>query len=47
MKVKNQKIQKLCHKKLKCKDYRNCLEATQLENKIIHPRKNKTDFKSF
>ena len=47
MKAKNQKMQKSCHKKLKYKDYRNHLEATQFENKIIHPRKNKTDLKSF
>ena len=26
--------------KLKFKDYENCLEATQIENKIIHLEKN-------
>ena len=30
-------------RKLKFEDYRNCLEATQLENKIIQLEKNKVD----
>ena len=30
-------------RKLKFEDYRNCLKATQLENKINHPEKNKID----
>ena len=34
-------------RKLKFEDYRNCLETTQLENKIIYLRKNKTHVKSF
>ena len=28
-------------RKLKFEDYKNCLKATQLENKINHPEKNK------
>ena len=47
MQVKNQKIKKMCHKKkFKFEDYKNCLETTQLENKIIHINNNKTDVKS-
>ena len=30
-------------KKLKFQDYKNCLEAAQVENKINHLEKNKTD----
>ena len=46
IKVKKQNIHKICHKKRKYEDYRNCLEATQLEHKIIHPRfiKNHKEF---
>ena len=34
----------MCHKKkLKFEDYKNHLEATQLENKINHLGKNKID----
>ena len=33
-------------RKLKFKNYKNCLEATQLENKINHPEKNKIDVDS-
>ena len=29
--------------KIKFEDYKNCLEATQLENKINHPDKNEID----
>ena len=37
----------MCHKKkFKFEDYKNCLETTQLENKIIHINNNKTDVKS-
>ena len=38
MKIKKQKIQKkVCMKrKLKFQDYKNCLEAAQIENKINH-----------
>ena len=34
VKVKKQKAQKRCHKKkqLKFENYKNCLEATQLDN---------------
>ena len=30
-------------RKLKFEDYKNCLKATQLENKINHPEKKKID----
>ena len=42
---KEAKLRKRCliKGKLKFKDYKNCLEATQLENKIIYPQKNETD----
>ena len=30
-------------RKLKFEDYKNCLKATQLENKINHPEKYKID----
>ena len=33
-------------RKLKFKDYKNCLEATQLENNINHLEKNKVDVES-
>ena len=33
-------------KKLKFEGYKNCLEATQLENKINHLEKNKIDIES-
>ena len=37
----------MCHKrKLKFEDYKNCLQATQLENKIKHLEKNKIDINS-
>ena len=37
----------MCHKKkFKFEDYKNCLETTQLENKVIHINNNKTDVKS-
>ena len=42
MKVKKKKVQK---RKLKFEDYKNCLEETQLENKIIHLNNNKIDVK--
>ena len=34
-------------KKIKFKNYKNCLEATQLENKINHLEKNEIDMDSF
>ena len=42
---KEAKLRKKCliKRKLKFEDYKNCLEATQLENKIIYPQKNETD----
>ena len=33
-------------RKLKFENYKNCLEAIQLEDKIKHPEKNKTDINS-
>ena len=33
------KVQKSVKKKLKFVNYKNCLEATQLENKINYPKK--------
>ena len=33
-------------RKLKFQNYRNCLEATQFENKINHLEKNQTDIDS-
>ena len=42
MKVKKKKLQK---RRLKFEDYKNCLEETQLENKIIHLNNNKIDVK--
>ena len=41
LKIKKQNVQQMCHK-LKFQDHKNCLEATQLENKINYPDKNKT-----
>ena len=34
-------------RKLKFQNYKNCLEATQLENKINYPEKNKTEIDNF
>ena len=34
------------HKKIKFEDYKNCLEATQLKNKITHLEKNEIDVNS-
>ena len=40
VKIKNQKHRKVCHKKkIKFENYKNCLEATQLEKKINHLEK--------
>ena len=37
----------MCHKKkLKFQDYKNCLEASQIENEINHLEKNKIDVDS-
>ena len=46
-KIKKQRHKKVCQKRtLKFENYKNCLEATQLENEIIHLGKNKTDLDS-
>ena len=34
MKIKKQKDKRVCHKKIKTENYKNCFEATQVENKI-------------
>ena len=48
VKIKKQKAQKKCHKrKTKIKNYKNCLEETQLENKINHLEKNQIDIHCF
>ena len=39
MKIKKQKAQKEKKRKLKFKDYKNYLEAAQIENKINHLEK--------
>ena len=53
---KREKISKSCviKRKLKLKDYKNCLEGTQVENKLNHIEKNeiqvdslKKDYKEF
>ena len=44
-KVKNQKVQKMCNKKLKSEDHKNCLQASQHENKIMHLNNDKIDVK--
>ena len=48
MKIKKQKAQKKCFlkRKLKFENYKNCLEATQLDNKINYLEKNKIDIDS-
>ena len=48
MKIKKQKAQKkrVIEKKLKFQDYKNSLEASQIENKISHLEKNKIDVHS-
>ena len=43
METKKQKTKKrLSWKRLDSEDYKNCLEAAQIENKINHSEKNKT-----
>ena len=44
---KKQKTQKTCviKRKLKFEDYKNCLEAAQIENEINHLGKNNFDLK--
>ena len=42
MKKRKQNAQKVYHKKkLKFEDYKNCLEAAQIDNKINHLEQNK------
>ena len=45
MKIKKAKSTKKCviKRKLKFEDYKNCLEATQIENKINHLEENEID----
>ena len=44
MKIKNKRHKKVSHKKkLKLKDYKNCLEAAQIERKVNYLRKKKID----
>ena len=44
VKVKKQKAQKVCIKrKFIFEKYKNCLEASQIENKINYLEKNKID----
>ena len=38
---------KKAKRKLKFENYKSCLEATQLENELNHPEKNKIDIDSF
>ena len=41
VKIKKQKKQKkVCHKKSKFENYKNCLEATELKNKIKYLEQN-------
>ena len=47
VKIKKQKTQKSVSKrKLEFENYKNCLEATQLENRINYLEKNKIDIDS-
>ena len=48
MKIKKEKGTKKCviKRKLKFENYKNCLEATQLGNKINHLEKNQTNISS-
>ena len=47
VKIKNKSHKKGCHKKtIKFKNYKNCLEATQLQNKVNYLEKNKIDIDS-
>ena len=48
VKIKNEKAQKtVSQKRLEFGNYENCLEATQLENKINHLEKNNIDIDCF
>ena len=48
MKIENAKVTKKCVKKrnLKFENYKNCLEATQIEKKISYLEKNKISIDS-
>ena len=48
MKIKKQKSKNkyVIKRKLKFQDYKNCLEAPQIQNKINRSEKNKTDVDS-
>ena len=47
VKIKKQKVQEsVIKRRFKCENYKNCLEATQLENKLNHLEKNKIDIDS-
>ena len=47
VKIQKQKAQKsVMKRKLKFENYKNCLEATQLENKTNHLEKNQIDIDS-
>ena len=45
MKIKKQKVQKKCvlKRKLKFKDYKKCLKASEIENKINYGENKKID----
>ena len=44
VKIKNQKAQKsVIKRKLKFENYKNCLEATQRDNKVNYIEKNETN----
>ena len=47
VKIKKQKVQEsVIKRRFKCENYKNCLEATQLENKLNYLEKNKIDIDS-
>ena len=46
MKIKNKRRKNAIKRKLKFQDYKNCLEAVQIDNKKNHLEKNKFDIDS-
>ena len=47
VKIKKQKVQEsVIKRRFKCENYKSCLEATQLENKLNYLEKNKIDIDS-
>ena len=46
--IKKAKFTKKCviKRKIKFEDYKNCLKATKLENRVNQPRKNKVNIDS-